>query len=80
MIFRDPPDVEWCVKSQASEGIDQLNPVLVHHTVNTPGWPTLRSLQLEAIAPILNGFDALLLAPTAGGRTEAAVLPLLSAM
>ena len=29
MMFRDPPDVEWCVKSQASEGIDQLNAVLV---------------------------------------------------
>lgn len=48
--------------------------------VNTLGWPSLRALQHDAIAPVLEGSDALLLAPTAGGETEAAIFPLLTAM
>ncbi|MGW4388483.1 DEAD/DEAH box helicase [Streptomyces sp. NPDC004685] len=61
-------------------GIDDLEPALVHHIVNTLGWPGLRPLQREAIGPLLAGDDALLLAPTAGGKTEAASFPLLSKM
>ncbi len=57
-----------------------LHPALVHHLVNTLGWPQLRPLQQLAIAPIQAGQDALLLAPTAGGKTEAAALPVLSRM
>lgn len=60
--------------------LDRLHPALVHHIVNTLGWPALRPLQQSAIGPVLAGEDALLLAPTAGGKTEAAVFPLLSAM
>ena len=37
-------------------------------------------LQEQAVGPVLDGADALLLAPTAGGKTEAAVFPLLTAM
>lgn len=61
-------------------GIDDLEPALLHHIVNTLGWPGLRPLQSEAIGPLLAGDDALLLAPTAGGKTEAASFPLLSKM
>jgi ATP-dependent Lhr-like helicase len=57
---------------------DRLHPALQHHIVNTLGWPKLRPTQLEAIDPILDGQHALLLAPTAGGKTEAAFLPMLS--
>lgn len=53
---------------------------IAYHVVNTLGWPALRPLQREAIAPIRDGENALLLAPTAGGKTEAAFLPLLSEM
>ncbi|GLZ41158.1 DEAD/DEAH box helicase [Actinokineospora sp. NBRC 105648] len=60
--------------------IDLLNPVLAHHIVNTLGWRSLRPLQQESVAPLLAGDDAVLLAPTAGGKTEAAVFPLLTAM
>lgn len=60
--------------------LDQLHPALVHHVVNTLGWRELRPLQQQAIDPILAGKDAVLLAPTAGGKTEAATFPLLSAM
>lgn len=59
---------------------DSLYPVIQHHVVNTLGWSELRPLQDEAIAPLLAGDDALLLAPTAGGKTEAAAFPLLSRM
>ena len=59
-------------------GFDQLHPAIQHHVVNTLGWPGLRPLQSDAIGPILAGEHVLALAPTAGGKTEAAVLPLLS--
>lgn len=58
----------------------ELHPVVLHHVVNTLGWHDLRPLQREAVAPLLAGDDALLLAPTAGGKTEAALFPLLSRM
>ncbi|MEV7982571.1 DEAD/DEAH box helicase [Streptomyces sp. NPDC086519] len=60
--------------------MDLLHPGLVHHVVNTLGWPRLRTLQEEAIAPLTDGADAVLIAPTAGGKTEAACFPLLSRM
>ncbi|OOC54276.1 MULTISPECIES: DEAD/DEAH box helicase [Nocardiopsis] len=60
--------------------LDLLHPTLAHHVVNTLGWPGLRPLQREALAPIIDGDDAVLLAPTAGGKTEAALFPLLTAM
>jgi ATP-dependent helicase Lhr and Lhr-like helicase len=63
-----------------SAGLDRLHPVVVHHIVNTLGWTSLHALQEEAAGPVLDGTDALLLAPTAGGKTEAAVFPLLTAM
>lgn len=66
--------------SQTVDPIDRLDTVIVHHIVNTLGWPDLRPLQKSAIEPLLNGDDAVLLAPTASGKTEAACFPLLSAM
>jgi ATP-dependent Lhr-like helicase len=61
-------------------GFAQLAPGLQHHIANTLGWPGLRPLQEQAVATIVSGADALLLAPTAGGKTEAAVFPLLTRM
>ena len=63
-----------------SEGFEWLHPSLQHHIVNTLGWARLRPLQQDAVAPILAGEHGLLLAPTAGGKTEAAVFPVLSKM
>jgi ATP-dependent helicase Lhr and Lhr-like helicase len=59
---------------------DQLHPALQHHIVNSLGWRELRTLQQESIVQILAGRHAILLAPTAGGKTEAAFFPVLSRM
>jgi ATP-dependent Lhr-like helicase len=61
-------------------GAAALHPALLHHVVNTLGWSSLRPLQDAAVDPLVAGRDALLLAPTAGGKTEAASFPLLTAM
>lgn len=58
----------------------RLHTSVQHHVVNTLGWPSLRPHQEQAIAPILDGSHVLVQAPTAGGKTEAAMLPLLSRM
>jgi len=55
-----------------------LAPAVRHHIVNTLQWNDLRPLQALAVDPIARGRDALLIAPTASGKTEAALLPLLS--
>ena len=57
-----------------------LADAVTYHLVNTLGWPQLRPLQQAAIEPVRLGSNALLVAPTAGGKTEAAFLPLLSEM
>ncbi|MFK4183615.1 DEAD/DEAH box helicase [Streptomyces sparsogenes] len=66
--------------SEVADPLDRLHRCLVHHIVNSLGWPGLRPLQQEAIAPLMDGSDAILLAPTAGGKTEAACFPVLSRM
>lgn len=57
-----------------------LHPALQFHIVNTLGWSGLRPSQLEAIELVTSGRHVLLLAPTAGGKTEAAAFPILSRM
>src|SRR5271163_1227057 len=61
-------------------GFDRLHPSIQHHVVNSLGWRDLRPLQQRSIGPILDGEHCLLIAPTAGGKTEAAILPVLSRM
>ncbi|MGW4505043.1 DEAD/DEAH box helicase [Streptomyces sp. NPDC004436] len=68
------------VDEAGTDPVDRLDPVILHHVVNTLGWPDLRPLQRASIDPLMDGEDAVLLAPTAGGKTEAACLPILSAM
>lgn len=61
-------------------GFENLHPSIQHHVINSLEWRSLRPLQERAIDPVLAGKNCLLLAPTAGGKTEAAVLPILSRM
>jgi len=44
------------------------------------GWTSLRPVQEEAGHAILDGCNAVILAPTAGGKTEASVLPVLAGL
>lgn len=61
----------------AGPGLDEA---IEYHVVNSLGWPNLRPLQAASVEPIRSGADCVLIAPTAGGKTEAAVFPLLSSM
>ena len=59
---------------------DRLHPALQHHIVNSLGWRELRPVQSLSIDAYLDGANLVVLAPTAGGKTEAAFFPLLSQM
>ena len=66
--------------TEQPSGFEALAPSVQHHIANSLGWPGLRPLQEAAAAPLVAGKDAILLAPTAGGKTEAATFPLLTRM
>ncbi|MGK0716480.1 DEAD/DEAH box helicase [Leucobacter sp. W1153] len=59
---------------------NELTGAIEYHVANTLGWHDLRPLQRASIEPVRSGGDALLIAPTAGGKTEAATFPVLSRM
>ena len=56
----------------------RFTPRLQQAIVSRLGWSSLRPVQEEAGAALLDGDNAVILAPTAGGKTEAAVFPVLS--
>ncbi len=58
--------------------IARLHPSIRYVLATNLGWRELRPIQETAIEPILAGATTLIVAPTAGGKTEAAVLPLFS--
>jgi ATP-dependent Lhr-like helicase len=64
----------------AEEAFDRLCPALRYHVVHTLGFSGLRPVQELTAHAILDGDNCVVLAPTAGGKTEAAFLPLLSRM
>ncbi len=59
---------------------DRLHPRLRHAIVHDLGWRSLRPVQEQATDVILDGHNAVVLAPTAGGKTEASIFPVLSQM
>ena len=59
---------------------DRLHPALQHHIVNSLGWSELREVQSASIDSYLDGSNLVVLAPTAGGKTEAAFFPVISQM
>ncbi|MBI2893929.1 MAG: DEAD/DEAH box helicase [Deltaproteobacteria bacterium] len=59
-------------------GFSRLHPHLQHAIVHDLGWRELRPVQDLTIDAVLDGANAVVLAPTAGGKTEAALFPLLS--
>src|SRR6185295_2174582 len=65
---------------KASHAFLDLHPD-VQRWVYENGWETLREIQERAVPPILAGDqDVILAAPTASGKTEAAFLPICSAI
>lgn len=59
---------------------ERLTPAFQYQVINTLGFRELRPVQLMTIETVLDGKNCVVLAPTAGGKTEAAFFPLLSAM
>ena len=55
-------------------------PRLQQAIVSRLGWSSLRPVQEEAGEALLAGDNAVILAPTAGGKTEASMFPTLSQM
>ena len=64
--------------SPAVSAYFSLHPQLQKNIVSRLGWRSLRPVQEQAIPPLLKGHDAVILAPTAGGKTESAMFPILS--
>ena len=52
----------------------------VRMLVQRMGWRSLTDAQAKAIPLILEGYNVVIMAPTGGGKTEAAMLPVLSAL
>lgn len=59
---------------------ERLHPALQHHIVNSLGWRELREVQSLSIEAYLTGANLVILAPTAGGKTESAFFPVISQM
>ena len=59
---------------------ERLHPALQHHIVNSLGWQELREVQSLSIDAFLTGANLVILAPTAGGKTESAFFPVISQM
>ncbi len=55
-------------------------PRLQQAIVGRLGWSSLRPVQEEAGGALLDGWNAVILAPTAGGKTEAAFFPILAGL
>jgi ATP-dependent Lhr-like helicase len=63
-----------------TSAFDRLSPALQYQIVNGLGFSGLRPVQDASAQAILDGNNCVVLAPTAGGKTEAAFFPLLSQM
>lgn len=59
-------------------GIERLHPHLQHAIIHDLGWRELRPVQELTVEAVLDGCNSVVLAPTAGGKTEAAIFPVLS--
>lgn len=63
-----------------SAAFDRLSPAMRYQIVNGLGFSELRPVQEQTIEQVVDGRNCVVLAPTAGGKTEAAFFPLLSMM
>ena len=56
--------------------LDLLDYKLKYFLQNNLGWTDLTDIQKETIPHILNDENSLIIAPTASGKTEAALIPI----
>lgn len=56
----------------------EINGRLLHFLSNSMGWRDLNAIQIKAIPNVLSHENTLILAPTASGKTEAALIPIFS--
>ncbi|MCP4502881.1 MAG: DEAD/DEAH box helicase [Deltaproteobacteria bacterium] len=63
---------------EAESAFQRLSPAVQYHIANTLGFTVMRPVQELTAHAILDGDNVVVLAPTAGGKTEAAFFPLLS--
>jgi ATP-dependent Lhr-like helicase len=63
-----------------TDAFDRLSPAVGFQIANALGFASLRPVQELTIPAVLDGHNCVVLAPTAGGKTEAAFFPLLSRM
>ncbi|MDO5846345.1 MAG: DEAD/DEAH box helicase [Methanocorpusculum sp.] len=59
---------------------ERLHPVLQEVLLTGLGWDCLRPVQEESYQAVSSGADILVIAPTAGGKTESAFLPVIDAI
>jgi len=59
-------------------GFARLHPHVQHAVIHDLQWRALRPVQELTIDAVLDGANCVVLAPTAGGKTEAAIFPILS--
>ncbi len=65
--------------SKEAASLSSLSPRIAE-LVQERGWTRLTEIQERAIAPIMKGDNVVIVAPTGYGKTEAALLPVLSRM
>jgi ATP-dependent Lhr-like helicase len=63
-------------RTLSSDAHTLLHPA-IQRWMSESGWRGLRPVQAQAVEPIQSGRSVIITAPTAGGKTEAAFLPLL---
>lgn len=61
-----------------STAFSRLQPRLQAAIVSRLGWQSLRPVQELSIPAVLDGSNAIILAPTAGGKTESSMFPVIS--
>ena len=74
------PSLQPIEEDQPSQAWAGLDPALVSAVRSKWGWERPTSAQALAFPFVLRGANVLVLAPTAGGKTEAALLPLLDVL
>lgn len=74
----DDRGVSGSAGTTADGALDRLHPSLRHAIVHELGWRQLRPVQDLAVHAIVDGHNTVILAPTAGGKTEASIFPVLS--